>query len=106
MLSNRLWFLGVTCDFFRLAREAQIVRQRQRTNIDGKKTLDRDAVEQAAVDRRWWNDMLVASCWWPLCLHWSLDQGLWGMNDGVIGLLGVVAGMETFKGLWRETENL
>ena len=103
--SSRAWLAGVFCDFLRLFREALIEREQRATltrTEEGK--TDADAERQREIDRTWWNELFVASCWLPLCLHYSLEGGLKGVNNGVVGLLGFMAGAQSFMAQWAKTQ--
>lgn len=103
--SNRFWLLGTSCDLLRLAREAQLKRHRHEVSSSGKQTDSKESAEQEKADAtRWWNELQIAACTWPLCLHWSLMHGLSNFNDGVIGVLGLLASYETLRERWQETE--
>ena len=92
----------MACDFFRLGRESVLEKRRRVVGSNGIRKISMK--EAKVVDKKWWNDLVVASCWLPLCMHWSLDSGLRGINDGVIGLLGVIAGAESTRAAWAQTE--
>lgn len=63
-----------------------------------------DLEEQRSIDKMWWREMFVASCWFPICLHYSLQSGLDGVNTGVIGLLGFLAGAQSLTVQWADTK--
>ncbi len=103
--SSRAWLAGVFCDFLRLFREALIERERRiaaRKTGEGK--TEAELEKQHSIDRVWWSEMFVASCWFPLCLHYSLHDGLKGVNSGVVGLLGFMAGAQSLMAQWAKTE--
>jgi Peroxisomal biogenesis factor 11 (PEX11) len=107
--SSRAWFAGVSCDFLILFRKALIEQQRRSKAKLGKteveKEEEKEEESEQSFDRRWWSEMFVASCWLPLSLHYSLRDGLRGMNPGAVGLLGFMAGMQSFAALWARTES-
>jgi Peroxisomal biogenesis factor 11 (PEX11) len=101
MWSNRAWLAGVSCDFLRLIREALIEREKRKKQRQGKEgRTEADDLGEQPIDRRWWSEVFVTSCWFPLCLHYSLQEGLKGVNDGVVGLLGFMAGAQSFTAQW------
>lgn len=102
--SNRFWLLGISCDLLRLAREAQLQRARQKVNSTSKEKDPNISAEQdKAESSKWWHELTMAGCTWPLCLHWSLENGLSKFNNGVVGLLGVAASYETLRQRWEDT---
>jgi Peroxisomal biogenesis factor 11 (PEX11) len=103
--SSRAWLAGVSCDFLRLFRKALIEREQRAAPTRSKEdTTDAGTERQREVDRTWLNELFIASCWLPLCLHYSLEGGLKGMNNGVVGLLGFVAGAQSFMAQWANTQ--
>ena len=97
--SNRAWLAGVSCDFLRLFRQgAVIARQTEQGRTEA------EIEEQRLISRMWWSEMFVASCWFPVCLHYSLQNGLEGVNSGVVGLLGFLASARNFTTQWASTE--
>lgn len=104
----RAWLGGVSCDFLRLAREAQLESRRRaaRTKLqeDGRELATYQEEEDKKVDAKWWMDLMIASAWLPMALHFSsANGGLPGWNVGWMGLCGLVAGGERFRGLWNAT---
>jgi Peroxisomal biogenesis factor 11 (PEX11) len=104
LISNRAWLAGVSCDFFRLARQAFLERDRRKEARRTKGEATAAEIEdQQAAERNWWSELFVASCWFPLCLHYSFQNGLKGVNGGVVGLLGFSAGLQSFLEQWAST---
>lgn len=66
--------------------------------------VETEIEKQQKADRIWWSELFVASCWLPVCLHYSLQNGLKGVNSGVIGLLGFMAGAQSFMAQWAKTK--
>ncbi|ERF71945.1 hypothetical protein EPUS_06504 [Endocarpon pusillum Z07020] len=103
--SSRAWLIGVCCDLLRLFREAVIDPENgvllRRTR---KGRMETEIEKQQKADRMWWSEVFVASCWLPVCLHYSLQNGLKGVNSGVIGLLGFMAGAQSFMAQWAKTK--
>ncbi|KAM7202275.1 hypothetical protein V8F20_004442 [Naviculisporaceae sp. PSN 640] len=49
-----------------------------------------------------WRDKFARNlAWAPLTIHWSLDGGLAGFNEGVVGLLGSIPGLIQMRELWK-----
>jgi Peroxisomal biogenesis factor 11 (PEX11) len=103
--SNRAWLVGVSCDFMKLFREAFIERERR---VVVRQTCvvktEAETEKEQEIDRLWWSELFVAGCWLPLCLHYNLQDGLKGVNSGVIGLLGFLAGTQSFMAQWAKTQ--
>jgi len=104
----RFWLSGVSCDFLRLAREAQLERRRRearkKMQQDGRAVAAYQDEEDKKVDAKWWMDLVIASAWLPMALHYSSSSGgIPGWNLGWMGLCGLVAGGQRAQGLWRAT---
>lgn len=94
--SCRAWLAGVTCDFLRLLREAQLARQNgtyERLNVEQKRE----------ADKKWWSEFLVASSWYPMAVHYSVVGGI-GLNLGVVGACGFLANLGNFLRAWEGTK--
>jgi hypothetical protein len=105
--SSRAWLAGVSCDFLKLIREAAIERQKKKvipnqTSKEPEESLA-ESMDEQTMAGAWWNEMFVASCSFPLCLHYSLQDGLWGVNNGVVGLLGLMAGAQGLSAAFAKT---
>jgi hypothetical protein len=108
LYAYRAWLGGISCDFLRLAREAQLENQRRETRKklteDGHETAYYQEEEDAKVDKKWWNDLMIASAWLPMALHYSSTSGgIPGWNLGWMGVCGLVAGGQRFQGMWQAT---
>ncbi|KIW80010.1 hypothetical protein Z517_06625 [Fonsecaea pedrosoi CBS 271.37] len=127
--SYRAWCLGVVTNFLRLAREADLVRRREgrrrrrRSNRqsthrhgegggepdgDGHEEGEGDGEEgEAATEefyRKFWNEILISACWFPIALHISLPpKGIRGMNQGISSTLSLVATVMGLRSHWRAT---
>jgi hypothetical protein len=112
LVSSRFWLAGVSCDVLRLAREAYVAARRRRTrqlapSAEGDAGGEvATAAEAKATDRRWWSELFVAGCWLPMSAHYSIDGGLFkpGVEDGVLGALGLAASWEGWRRAWAETK--
>lgn len=75
----RFWLAGVSCDFLRLAREAQLEGRRRAARAqmreDGRAVAVYQEEEDRKVDRKWWMDFVIASAWMPMALHYSSSGG-------------------------------
>ena len=93
--SCRAWTVGVASDFLRLWREAGIEKEKR-----GTKTTK----EKEDFDRKWWNEFMVATYWMPVAIHYSLyPSGIPGMNTGLVGFFGMMAGLNNFRNQWAAT---
>ena len=57
--------------------------------------------EAVLQGREWWKSLVSSSIWTPLCVHWSLEQGL-GLPDGLFGIFGFVAGAWGLNDMFKE----
>ncbi|EXJ78545.1 hypothetical protein A1O1_08946 [Capronia coronata CBS 617.96] len=93
--SSRAWLVGVALDFLRLQREAQ---------LDKSKRTTKSVQEEEDFDRAWWNEFMVAASWMPVAVHYSLyPEGIRGMNTGLVGFFGLMAGLNNFRSQWAAT---
>ncbi|KAF1972322.1 hypothetical protein BU23DRAFT_467975 [Bimuria novae-zelandiae CBS 107.79] len=100
----RFWLAGISCDFLRLAREAQIVSAKRANRSEEEKSEVIVKEEDKRVDRRWWMDAMIAGAWFPMALHFSgVTGGVPGWHVGWMGVCGLVAGGERMRGLWKAT---
>ncbi|KAL6702390.1 hypothetical protein ACN47E_002341 [Coniothyrium glycines] len=104
----RAWLGGVSCDFLRLGREWQLESRRRATRrqmiSEGRAVAVYQDEEDAKFDSRWWTDLVIASAWLPMALHFSSSTGgIPGWNLGWMGACGLVAGSTRAKALWAAT---
>lgn len=103
-LAYRFWLAGVSCDFLRLAREAQNINAKRAARSADEKADVSVKEEDERADKRWWMDAMIASAWFPMALHFSgATGGVPGWNMGWMGICGLVAGGERMRGLWGAT---
>lgn len=93
----RAWMAGFCCDFVRLAREAQLTRQKR--DEKGVATTE----QEKEVDQKWWSELVVPMSWFPVGAQFSTVGGLPGFNLGIMGLCGMVAGLGRTSALWAAT---
>ncbi|KAK5085975.1 hypothetical protein LTR05_005265 [Lithohypha guttulata] len=94
--SCRAWLAGITCDFLRLFREAQLARQTgsyQKLNEEQKRE----------ADKKWWTEFFVATSWYPMAIHYSVEGGI-GLNLGMVGACGFFANLGNFLKAWEGTK--
>lgn len=101
--SYRAWFAGVVCDFVRLGREAQLERAKRAKRPEGEKSGVSVLEEDQKADAKWWAEAVVPASWFPMALHFALENGLPGFNLGVMGMAGGIAGLGRFASLWAAT---
>lgn len=95
--SCRAWLVALTCDYLRLAREAQIAKEK---GLD--KTMSEEEKEHAA--QKWSSEFFTTSAWFPMAIHYSLDGGI-GLNQGLVGLSGMLGGMGGLSRAWAATKD-
>lgn len=95
-LSCRIWFVALTMEYARLAREAFIAKETGATN---NMTIE----EQAQVEKKWWAEFFTTSAWIPMAIHYSLDGGI-GLNLGMVGLSGMLGGLGGLSKAWAATK--
>ncbi|ORY04476.1 hypothetical protein BCR34DRAFT_544460 [Clohesyomyces aquaticus] len=103
----RAWLGGISCDFLRLAREAQLESRRrvvrQRMQEEGREIAGGQEEQDAQTDAKWWTDLMIATAWFPMAMHFSSTKGLPGWHVGYMGLCGLVAGSSRAQALWGAT---
>ncbi|KKY21128.1 putative glutamyl-trna amidotransferase subunit a [Phaeomoniella chlamydospora] len=119
--SSRFWTLGLACEFARLTREAILSnnnnnyyyyynRQKQQQPSSPKTSSSPANIsisdiiinaDQAQKTKRWYQELQTAACWFPIAVHYSLENGIKGLNGGAIGVLGLLAEIKTLKTRWR-----
>ncbi|KAL1961180.1 hypothetical protein VTO42DRAFT_3125 [Malbranchea cinnamomea] len=98
--STRAWLGHILLEFVRLARARQLAAKRSAAAGAGDKTLDKAALE--AESRAWKKGLVKNAAWAPLCLHWSLENGL-GLSSAMIGVFGVAANAWGIADQWKAT---
>lgn len=100
----RCWFAGVTCDFVRLAREAQLERAKR---ADKASASEKDVTltkEEKEADAKWWTELVVPAAWTPVAIQFSTEGGVSWFNLGIMGACGGLAGLGKTAKLWAETK--
>jgi len=103
--SYRSWLVGVSCDFLRLGREAQLNAAKRSSKTTAGKSLADVKADVEAQDAKWWNELVVPTAWMPVALHFSVEGGIPGMNLGIMGACGLLAGFSRTSGLWAQTSD-
>ena len=102
--SYRAWLVGVLCDFPRLLREAALEREKRADRTSSEKQAKTE--EDQKADAKWYSDLIVPIAWLPVALHFSSETGLSGMNLGIMGACGALAGFSRTAGLWAATADV
>ncbi|KAF2008617.1 hypothetical protein BU24DRAFT_497811 [Aaosphaeria arxii CBS 175.79] len=106
LVGYRAWLAGISCEFLRLGREAQVERRKRAERVageGGKGVAEYEAADKR-FDSKWWMDAMIASAWFPMALHLSnLTGGVPGWSYGFMGACGLVAGGQRAQGLWQAT---
>ena len=92
---------GVLCDFVRLAREAQLERNKRSQRAGSSEVSTKE--EDEKTDARWWSDLVVPMSWIPVAVQFSTVGGIPGFNLGIMGACGAMAGLSRTAGLWAAT---
>lgn len=104
----RAWFLGFSCDFVRLFREAQLERQKRDARSSVEKSYGSVAKEDAKKDAQWYAELIVPLAWFPVGFQFSAwnESGFPGFNLGLMGAAGAIAGLGKTKALWDATADI
>ncbi|CAK1361938.1 hypothetical protein CB0940_02743 [Cercospora beticola] len=104
----RAWFLGFSCDFVRLFREAQLERQRRDARSSVEKSYGSTVKEDAKKDAQWYAELIVPLAWFPVGFQFSAwnESGFPGFNLGLMGAAGALAGLGKTKALWDATADV
>ncbi|KAJ1335384.1 peroxin-11C [Microdochium nivale] len=108
--ATRFWGTFIGIEIGRLLYENHKRRRAgtpaSRASVDGSGEADKSslaALEQE--DREWtdsWRKSLARNCaWFPLTVHWSLEQGL--ISELAVGALPLIPGVIQIRELWRRT---
>lgn len=104
--SYRAWLVGVSCDFFRLLREAQLTAAKRTDKGITEKSLTDAKKDIEAQDAKWWNELMIPTAWLPVAVHFSKDGGVPGFNLGIMGACGLLAGLGRTTGQWAATKDV
>lgn len=110
--SARFWLLGITFSLARLARLSYVEAQHRKAGSAGHPVRRKTKEEQDEADRKWWNDLVVCSCWFPIAINASLEAGMKGRgilgalaSQIGMGILGLTAGSAATAKAWKDTES-
>lgn len=103
--STRAWLGHVLLEFVRLGRERSLRLQRQqdREEEEGEKIGREELRVAKEKEVLSWKKALVGNlCWAPLCVHWSLEEGV-GVPEEITGFISLLAGLWDLRDSWRMT---
>lgn len=105
--STRGWLGHIFLQFFVLWRQSVLRKRRlaalRRAAGSVKAQTDPDQNEELRLEIRAWRKSLVNNaCWAPLCLHWSLENGI-GIPANLTGLISLSAVAWAVRDLWDAT---
>jgi hypothetical protein len=103
--STRAWLGHVMLEFVRLARSRQLAARSasaSATDVEKGATTPEEIAAQAAAVRAWRKSLVSAMSWAPLCLHWSVEEGI-GISRALTGVLGFSAGAWALLDAWKAT---
>ncbi|ORY69657.1 uncharacterized protein BCR38DRAFT_454617 [Pseudomassariella vexata] len=101
MWSARFWGCHVGIDLFRLLYENYKRGQRSVKEKMGDKSVSVYEREEAEWSTEWRKSLIRNMSWFPLTIHWSLEQGL--VSETTIGALATIPGIIQMRDLWRKT---
>ncbi|KAG6830872.1 hypothetical protein H0H92_014237 [Tricholoma furcatifolium] len=102
--STRFWAFYVLLQFAHLREDKKLLQARQRSLRKGKGT-GLSSVEKKELQQRWdayWTELVTNLAYLPLTIHWSLEKGFI-KNDVWVGVLGLIAGIASFRSGWKAT---
>ncbi|KAH7097378.1 peroxisomal biogenesis factor 11 [Auriculariales sp. MPI-PUGE-AT-0066] len=115
--STRFWAAYVLLQFLHLREDWKLVRLNERalkaqekgkaTDLpvtDGHAPVVDGWRELAKRKRAMAYDAVVNTAYLPLTIHWSLERGFLPNNEGIIGALGLAAGLASFRAGWEATK--
>ncbi|KAI9375609.1 hypothetical protein BJX61DRAFT_102560 [Aspergillus egyptiacus] len=95
--SVRAWFGHIFLQYFVLWRARALRRKAETEEVSKEKR------EELNAEVRAWKKSLVNNvCWTPLCIHWSLENGI-GYPSPLTGFGSFLAGAWGFYDLWGST---
>ncbi|KAL4916612.1 hypothetical protein BDW62DRAFT_186007 [Aspergillus aurantiobrunneus] len=95
--STRGWLGHIILQYFVLWRARELRNQAQAQGTSKEK---QDALN--AEVRAWKKSLVNNACWTPLCLHWSLENGI-GFPGHLTGFVSFLAGAWGFFDLWASS---
>ncbi|KAH9481246.1 hypothetical protein JR316_0005768 [Psilocybe cubensis] len=104
MWSCRFWGIYVVLQFAHLIEDWKLLKQRQSSIRKAKGTgLTREEkVEMHQRRDAFWSEVVTNFSNFPLTLHWSLEQGIFG-NDIWVTIFSLIGGVASFRTGWNAT---
>ncbi|KAL4778468.1 hypothetical protein BJX76DRAFT_139502 [Aspergillus varians] len=96
--STRAWLGHIILQYFVLWRARELHNAAQ---AEGASKEKQDALK--AEVRAWKKSLVNNACWTPLCLHWSVENGI-GFPGHLTGVVSFLAGAWGFFDLWASTQ--
>ncbi|EAS28199.3 peroxin 11C [Coccidioides immitis RS] len=105
--STRAWLGHVVLEFVRLWRERSLAaRQNElalaKASSPDDRLSDEDQRAEALRMRAWRKSLVNNLAWFPLCVHWSLEDGA-RVPSNIVGLLSFIATAWKVSDLWKAT---
>jgi len=102
--SCRFWAIYVVLHFAHLVEDRKLLKQRH-SSIRKTKGTGLTNEERAEMEQRWdafWSEVVINLGYFPLTIHWSLEQGLF-KNEVWVGVFGLIAAVASFRTGWKAT---
>ncbi|OCH84085.1 hypothetical protein OBBRIDRAFT_799386 [Obba rivulosa] len=102
--SCRFWAIYVVLQFVHLREDMRLLKLRERS-LGKAKTTAVQAEKEDLQKRRdaLWTELVSNLGNFPLTIHWSLQQGLFG-NEIWVGVFGLIAALASWRSGWKATE--
>ncbi|KAI1796954.1 hypothetical protein LXA43DRAFT_985278 [Ganoderma leucocontextum] len=101
--STRFWAVYVVLQLAHLREDSKLLAVRERTLSKSKTGATPPEKEDIRTRRgALWNEFIVNLAYLPLTVHWSTEKGIIS-NDVWVNLLGLVAGVASWKSGWQAT---
>lgn len=99
--SSRFWSAHVVLEGVRLlvlrSHENHVSHAEKEKDEEEKLIKERSQRE----DREWWRDVVSNVAYFPMTLHWSIEEGL--LSDAGVGICGMFAGGALLVDAWKDT---
>ena len=109
----RFWMCHVGLEFVRLGRVRVLRSREERVEVQGKKegvegARDLVVAEKGELtagledeEQAWWRKVYINSAWFPLTMHYSMEDGFAG--EALVAALGLVPGIYGIRDAWKAT---
>jgi hypothetical protein len=105
MWSCRFWGLYVALQLLHLREDRKLLIASQRSLSKAKLKGSSYEMDKAELRKRWdsfYNECIINLAYFPITIHWSLEQGLF-RNDIYVDLLSFIAAAFSIRGGWKAT---